>query len=537
MTVTTLKRWALPGAIALAVLPLVVSAIAMILRVGGDYHPTADQALIELQIRDIGHHAVLLGPYSRFGWFHPGPLLYYLLWLPYRVTGSAAVSLVLAALTLNAVTVVAIAFVARKRGGLPLVVLTLFFTGVLTAALGAQFFRDVWNPDITVLAFVLFVLLAWSLSCGDAWSLPASVAVGSFLVQTHVSYGLVTAALLCAGVVGAAVTVWRRRHDERPRVRSWVRALVVTAGVLALLWLPVLIQQLTQTPGNLATLYHFFRDHHREHSYGDAWHVLASQLSAWPDWIHGSVVRNIYSGALDLSGKAPIPVSLIVLVGAGVLTWRRAKDALRFDALLVVAVVAAVASVSRIVGDIFPYLVTWTWAIGMLTWLAIAWSVARWWQTRESTDPRVGRIALGVAAVGLVVVCAVNVVDAAGAGNPDPIGSRRVAALTPLVRDALPAGRGAVEIRAGTTPGSVWIGAGIADALERDGIDTVVSQGLGFAYGAERVVKRGERVRLVVLPVEPDDVKAMRTRDCYEEAGRSGLVTLFLGDPECLREH
>ncbi len=88
----------------------------MILRVGGDYHPTADQALIELQIRDIGHHAVLLGPYSRFGWFHPGPLLYYLLWLPYRVTGSAAVSLVLAALTLNATVVVAIGFVARKAG-------------------------------------------------------------------------------------------------------------------------------------------------------------------------------------------------------------------------------------------------------------------------------------------------------------------------------------------------------------------------------------------------------------------------------------
>ena len=425
MTRTALKRWALPGAIALALLPLVVSAIAMILRVGGDYHPTADQALIELQIRDIGHHAVLLGPYSRFGWFHPGPLLYYLLWLPYRVTGSAAVSLVLAALTLNAAVVVAIAFVARKRGGLPLVVLTLFFTGLLTAALGAQVFRDVWNPDITLLAFVLLVLLVWSLSCGDAWALPASVAVGSFLVQSHVSYGLVTATLVSAGVVGAAVTEWRRRPREQERdgrghdrVHAWLWALVVTAAVTVVLWLPVVIQQVTQTPGNLSTLYDFFRDHHREHSYGDAWHVLASQLSAWPDWIHGSVAQNIYSGALDLSGRAPIPVSLVVLVGAGVLTWRRAKDALRFDALLVLAVVAAVASVSRIVGAIFPYLVTWTWALGMLTWLAIAWSVARWWQARDATDPRVGRIALGVVAIGLVVVCTVNVVDAARAAIP-----------------------------------------------------------------------------------------------------------------------
>jgi hypothetical protein len=342
-------------------------------------------------------------------------------------------------------------------------------------------------------------------------------------------------------MVGAIVTVWRRRPAEhlrdghgRDRARAWSWALVVTAGITVLLWLPVVIQQLTQTPGNLSTLYHFFRDHHREHSYGDAWHVLASQLSAWPDWLHGSVVQNIYSGALDLSGKAPIPVSLVVLIGAGVLTWRRAKDALRFDALLVFAVVAAVVSVSRIVGDIFPYLVTWTWALGMLTWLAITWSVARWWQSRDATDPRVGRVALGVAAIGLVVVCAVNVVDAARAGNPDPLGSRTVAALLPKVRDALPPGRGAVEIRSGTTPGSVWSGAGIADALEHDGIDTVASRELGFAYGPDRVVDDDERVRLVVLPAEPGDVHAMRRRDCFEEAGRSGRVTLFLGDPDCL---
>ena len=84
------NRWAVPCAIALAVIPLVVSAIALVVRVGGDYRPSADQAWIELQIRDIGHRPVLLGPYSRFSWFHPGPLLYYVLWLPYRITGSHA---------------------------------------------------------------------------------------------------------------------------------------------------------------------------------------------------------------------------------------------------------------------------------------------------------------------------------------------------------------------------------------------------------------------------------------------------------------
>jgi hypothetical protein len=528
-------RWAVPAAIAVAVLPLLVSAIAMIVAVGGDYKPSSDQAWIELQIRDIGHHAVLLGPYSRFGWFHPGPLLYYLLWLPYRVTGSTGTSLVVAALTLNTLTLVAIGLVARRRGGLPLTVLTLLFTGLLMSAQGAQFQRDVWNPDITVLPFVLLVLLAWSLSCGEVWALPAGIAVGSFVVQTHVGYGLVAATLLAAGVVGAAITEWRRRDPARLRDhrRAWVLALVVSAGVAAILWLPVVVQQLTDSPGNLSALYHFFRDHGREHSYGDAIHVVASQLSAWPDWLHGSVAQNIYSGALDLTGSTPIPVSFLVLLGAGALTWRRAKDAFRFDVLLVLTAIAAVISVSRVVGEIFPYLVTWTWALGMLTWLAISWSVARWWQTREHADARVGRIALGVAAAALVVVCIVNTVDAARAGNPDAPGSRMISDLTRVIRRDLPPGPGVVEIRAGETAGSVWIGAGIADALEHAGIDTRVAPELGFAYGADRVLG-DERVRTVAVPVEPSDVAAMRADPCYEEAGKSGYVTLFLGDPACV---
>jgi hypothetical protein len=538
MTTAPWKRWVLPGAIVLAIVPLVVSAIALVLRVGGDYRPSADEAWIELQIRDIGHRPVLLGPYSRFGWFHPGPLLYYVLWLPYRLTGSTGASLAIAALTLNAVVIVGIALVARKRGGLPLVLLTLFLVGLLSAGEGAQFFRDVWNPLITVLPFVLLVLLAWSMSCAEAWALPVAFAVATFLVQTHVGYGLVAITLVLAGFVGAGITLWRRHRDEHhaERLRSWLRMIVVTAGIGAVVWLPVVVQQVRDEPGNLSTLYHFFRDHGREHSYGDGWHVVAAQLSAWPDWVRGHVVRNIYSGALDLSGATPIAVWAVVLVVAGVFTWRRAKDAFRLDVVVALTIVVAVVSVTRIVGEIFPYLVTWTWAVGMLTWLAIAWSAVRWWQTRSASDARVGQVALAVVAVGLVVVSVVNTVDAATAGNPDADGSRWVKGLVTKVRDALPPGDGVVEIQAGSTPGSAWVGAGIAAQLERDGIDTRVAPDLGFAYGSDRVLG-DERVRLVVLPVENPDLAKTRELDCFEDLGRVEKYTLFVGDADCVHPH
>ena len=526
----------MPAAIGLALVPFVASAIALVVRVGGDYRPSADQALIELQIRDIGHQSVLLGPYSRFGWFHPGPILYYLLWLPYRITGSSSLSLCFAALTLNAAAVVGITLVARKRGGLPLVLLTLVLVGILTSSLGTQFFRDVWNPNITVLPFVLLVLVAWSMSCGEAWALPLAAGVGTFLVQTHVSYGFVTLTVVAAGLLGAAVTVWRRRADAHhpERRRSWLRMTVVTAVVLGVLWLPVVIQQVTTDPGNLGELLRFFREHHREHSYGDSWHVLASQLSLWPDWFRGSVVRNIYSGAVDLSGGTPIALGAVVLVIAAIATWKRAKDTFRLDALVGVAVIAGFVSVSRIVGEIFPYLVVWTWALGMLAWLAIGWSVVRWWQERTTRDERrdhsVARVALVLFAAGLVVVTAVNTVDAARAGNLDATGSAWVDGLTRKVRDELPPGEGIVEIRSLGGAGSVWVGAGIADELEHDGVETRVAPDLGFAYGPDRVVD-GEHVRLVVLPVEDPDLAAARKLPGFREVGRVGKYTLFVQRP------
>jgi hypothetical protein len=175
----------------------------------------------------------------------------------------------------------------------------------------------------------------------------------------------------------------------------------------------------------------------------------------------------------------------------------------------------------------------------MLVWLAIAWSVVRWWQARGATDPRVGRIALCVVATGLLAVSVVNTVDAGTAGNPEPRRSPLVKVMVEKIEDALPPGDGVVEIRAGATPGSAWVGAGIAAQLERDGIETRVSPDLGFAYGPDRVLG-DEHVRLVALPVEDTDVAAIRENDCFEDAGRVGTrverYTLFLADATCLRD-
>lgn len=76
-----------PAAIALTLVPLLVTAVHML---RSDLHLIGDLATTELLTRDVGVHTPSIGPYSRDGWHHPGPALFYALALPYRLLGGTA---------------------------------------------------------------------------------------------------------------------------------------------------------------------------------------------------------------------------------------------------------------------------------------------------------------------------------------------------------------------------------------------------------------------------------------------------------------
>src|SRR5256885_896506 len=67
--------------VVLVLVPLVVTLIALI---GTHWHPSSDDAIEVLRIRDVGgRHTPLTGAPSRFGWDHPGPSLFWIL-APFR---------------------------------------------------------------------------------------------------------------------------------------------------------------------------------------------------------------------------------------------------------------------------------------------------------------------------------------------------------------------------------------------------------------------------------------------------------------------
>src|SRR3954469_17079711 len=127
----------------------------------------SDHALTEMHVRDVGHHPVLTGLYSRDDWSHSGPMLFYLLAPVYWLTRESSIALNLGALAINAASIAGIAFVARRRGGTTLMLWSLLACSLLIRTLSADFVRDPWNNYVVTLPFALLIFLVWAMVCGE----------------------------------------------------------------------------------------------------------------------------------------------------------------------------------------------------------------------------------------------------------------------------------------------------------------------------------------------------------------------------------
>ena len=358
--------------VVLVLLPLAVVLIAM--AGAASWHPASDLAVEVLRISDVGgRHTPLVGVHSRYGWDHPGPLLFWAL-APFRwVLGTKGV--LVGVVVLNALAVVGALLIARRRGGLPLVVLVGGALLTLTWALGPSLLADPWNPWVALLPFFTFVLLAWDLADGELRALPWLVGVGTFLVQAHLGY---TPLVLGLGLAAALLARQGVRHADgadgaiAPATarRTGLLALVVAA----VLWIPPLLQQLFGAEGNLTAILDFVR-HPSEPAVGwrIAWGILGTELGLPGAWLTG---RELDAFGVRTSSTVPALILLAATGTLGAVAWRcGAPSAGRLAALAVVATGLGVVSGARVTGLVGSYLVRWWWVIAAFVWLSVTWSI------------------------------------------------------------------------------------------------------------------------------------------------------------------
>lgn len=524
--------------------PMVVMAIALL---GRGWNPVLDLAMTEFRVRDVGgRHTPLIGLPGRIGRFpdqgsHPGPASFYLLAAVYRLLGSTAWGLLGAMIVLNVIAIGLLLWIAGRRGGTAMVLAAGVLVAVLQRGYGTEVLEQPWNPYLPVLFWAAVLLAVWSVLEGDVVMLVVVAAAGSLCAQTHVPYLPLALGMTAVAFAGAG-WVWWCVPDERRRVGRCVLWSVLVAAVM---WLPVLIDQVVNSPGNVRMLVrHFSSPPVDEPVVGLAEgarlmlrHLDVVRLARFA--MHGD--EYFVRAGYRLDGGVGVGFVVFMAWAMSVaLAWRlRHRMLLTLHMVVTVSLILATVAIGRIFGKVWYYLTLWLWATTVLLVAATVATGVVWLRRRRTSTARdrlrgaglAGAAALGV--LGLASVAAFTV-DAARAEAPEEHLSDTLAVLVPQTVAALEADVGGTAGTDGrytvTYADSYYFGSqsyGLVSELERRGFDV----GMPATW---RVPVTPHRV---VLEVDATAQLRLATgRYIAEVAALPGAVQVAFHDPRSAAE-
>lgn len=513
------------------VAPLVVALVAA---ARPRWYPVQDLAQYELRVRDVGgRHTPLIGLAGRIGpWYdpgsHPGPLSFWMLAPVYRLLGSTSAALIASAISLHALALGLVLWMAKRRGGITLVVVLTGALAVLTRFYGPNVFIEPWNPYLPVTWWLVLLVAVWSVVDGDVAMVVPAVVAGTFCAQTHLPYvGLVggLGAFLLVPLGLSVGQAWRA--DDRDTAGRTVRWTVGAAVLGVLLWIPPVIDEIWGQ-GNLTRI----KD------------SVAHPTEGVSGWVHGpaELLRNLDPTALlvhrDLTGVShasglclPALVLLAVWALTAVVAWRqRLHQVLRLHVVLAVALVLAGFSSTRIYGLLWSYLFLWAWGLATMLVVAAAWTVVA---AARPHLPAIAAARLPRAAVAIGLAVAVASASAAGVHDRHAQPSR-----SDLSHDlGVVSGQLIAALRAEKVPGDgpgghylvrwtdpVTIGSqgwGLVDELERNGLHGGFDAPFGVGGTKHRVLPLAKATAVVELVVSDADIA---TWDADPEAVRVAYV-------------
>jgi hypothetical protein len=324
------------------------------------FREVSDGAILEIYALQALKGRLLVGPYSRFGWHHPGPLFFYVAAPWYWMSGHHTAGLQAGALAINLAAIAAIAWTAARLASPPIAIAVAVVTAWYTCRTG-DLIVSVWNPHVIVLPMLAFVVMAAALAAtGRRVLLLWLVLFGSFLVQTHIAMAPLVA------VLGATAVVAQRQALDGMWVQSCLAALA--------LWLPPMVEQATHSPGNLTRIVTFFAGGSSSGQTAGA-ALVAWSASLTSAFTHGfAVARGLDFRPPESSWPVVWTVAqIVVLVAAAVWATRRGDDcASWFATMCVLASAVAFAATMRIRGQIADHEIFWMSALGALNAGAIA---------------------------------------------------------------------------------------------------------------------------------------------------------------------
>jgi hypothetical protein len=309
----------------------------------------SDIGIGELYVELSTRLQLLVGPYSRFGWHHPGPLYFYLTAPFYAASGHRAAALYAVALAVNLAALVAIARVIAREAGA--VTMTIVLAACLMFAWRVpRFMASPWTGHAAVLPSAAFLVIAAGVASGRTHWLFWLVVFGSLAAQTHLGFVPMIAGV---GVTALAIAWATHAGDRRPLVR----ALNVSLWTALALWLLPISEAVAHQGGNLAALWRFFV------SDGGPGHSLADAIANGSYGLTGVFRPDFelpWGGHFDMQAVSLTILGSVFEVALLAVTWRwHGRAGRRFEASLalvaVIATVIDIVALTRVRGDILNH--------------------------------------------------------------------------------------------------------------------------------------------------------------------------------------
>lgn len=425
---------------AVALLPFVTAVVRAI---ATDWFPIGDSAQLYLRAGDVlTRHHPWLGSWSSISISlgvdvnNPGPLHADLVAPFARLFGPNAGQAIGIA-TINAACVVGAVLAARRLGGWAFERWVLVAAAALGWTLGSELLIDMFQGHALLFPFLLLLVLLVGALTGGPWVWPWIFAVGSLIVQTHVSYTYILAVLGMTVLVALVIERGRPGRAEivaalRSRPALWSFAVVAVAWVQ-----PVVEQLFGEGEGNLSRLVRNASGGEVTVGMRNAVRLAGAVFTVPPWWTRPGFADTIQpSGAVDTGDGAVVVMpglpdgvlaAVLMVLLAGVLCWcwwwarRHGARTLAAACLLsLVGLVGSVLAVSRLTVGVVgfaPHHVRWMFVVALCCHLTVVATLVAAAVDRWRTQP-VERIATAAAVVAVIGLSAANVPFYAHAHGP-----------------------------------------------------------------------------------------------------------------------
>jgi len=366
---------------------------------------SGDDALNSIKVENAKHFTEYLGPYSRFGFFHPGPISFYYLAFaePFlRFVPTLFGRYLVAQLLLNSLWLCVVANVGRRIWGKPYLWFLLWFLiplqMVFLAGGSPILLSSIWGPTVVIIPVAVFVLCASQIFWGDLTLLPVAALAAVFAVHNHLATVVVVVPLSIFVTVSWIYKLKSKGYLSGfiPRGRGKTVLLSLTFAVIVITSFPPVYEEISGSAGNISRIISFLASEDRN---PHAWKEVAVKLSRslTDPWVV------LTKGHFAATTRLRLATGLVLLLlAASVQQFRKGKKNLKSFIVLTWLSLALSAFGARFVMDeLYPYLFHFVYGlVGFLCFFGIKelwefWESHWHWWPRFLRSPVLGVILLG----------------------------------------------------------------------------------------------------------------------------------------------